>query len=1471
MRRACRPLSSPARLPMKRLNTRLILIVAGGLLALAVAVFLIHGWQVSRHARGLLRRAELAEAEGDVGKTIRTLGQYLRYRPEDVQTFTHLALLMEQSTHDRQVDRDEFFAVQRTLEKAIRQQPDDDELRRSAVDFYLRFGRASDSVDHVRHMIRQPGGDADAELQMMLARCLVGAADITQAIAVLSPVVGYDSQTAQFDPDAALDAGNIEAYVLLAALLRSSRSNASAADVVIHQAVETNPQSWQAHLARGQYLRRHYPRAADQRDSAAADIRKASQLAPDEPQVALAMAQLEMENNRLDEAERILDRGIQQHPSNEEFYRLRVMLALRRGDQDAARTFVKQGLQQAPTSGRLLISQAEFALDDGDYDRALAIAEQLPPGEPFRFYREMFQAQVLLRKSDWRPAAALLDELLPQLMPTDRLREISPALASDRKRLATQGYLWLADCYENLRQWDLQRDASLQAQRLAPNSLTAKFSEVKALAAMSKFEQAERELTALRAMATRQGVELPNLRVWETKFLAAQQRRKPAGQRDWKEIESRFLQQLALLNLDEPARAAAHVRLLLEQQRLDDAAARLTPAISEFPQNADLLKLSVHITQVRHGPQAALAELEDVGKALGDTVDIRVHKAVLLANLQTGDAKKKLLALEENVDKFSAADVDRLRRSLAAMHGRVGNRDAAQRLLRQIADANPGDVEIRDNLFELARAAGDQPQMKAASDEIKSVAGADSPAWQFVEAKRLVWEIQNDKAPPEALDAARELARDARSQRPNWYVLSLLDGELDVLAGNNDAAIEHFQAAIEQGPPMPQVVRRLVELLARQQRFDEAREAMEKLAAAGGASLLDERARSRAQAGAGNLQDAIALAERAAEDSDNPSDHVWLGNLLTSVGRGDEAITAYQRAVDLAPTHRQAALTLLRQLIISDRRAEAESLVRRMAIDMPQQDAAGLLGLCYEMLGQLPMAQHYFEMALAARPGDPAALRDLAAFFLLLKNHSRAEPLLNQLLAISPSDDDDNSHIAWARRTKAKLLAASGRYAEYLAAIDLIEANTPAGGGMLAEDALLMASLALGRRDLASLDDVIERIDGARRGRALTVAEQFALARLYERCGRWSECEEIMTPLIGAAGDNEQMIAAWCEMKLRHGDLTNVALLLRDLPADSTQVKLLRARLFAEQDDSARAIEIVRSLIPPADSESRWPAILQLARFLEEIELVDEAEKYYRGIAKSPGANPLLLAEFLSRRGKVDETLDICERSLSNQNLITIVNMGVSALAANRRALADDAPQFARVEEWLARALREYPDAMELQLRRASLLEMQGEHEPAMHIYREMLDGRRLNGSDRAVVSNNLAVVLALRGECDEAQRRVEDSLREFGPVPEVLDTRALAALCRGDEASLATAVEDLEAALITLDDAVVRFHLAQAHSASGREDEARSALEESLEKGLSVRELHVLERPRLAALIQSLGISAQSRRDLQPAAAVFR
>ena len=159
---------------MKRLNVRLLAIVGGALLVMGVCVYFVHGWQVSRHAEGLLRRAELAESGGDLPLAVSTLGQYLRYRPEDHAAHSRQVLLMEELTQDQAISRGAFLNVQSAMERAIRGQPENTELRQRAADFYLRFGRPRDAIDHVRFMLAQPEGAGDADLQLLHARCLHG-------------------------------------------------------------------------------------------------------------------------------------------------------------------------------------------------------------------------------------------------------------------------------------------------------------------------------------------------------------------------------------------------------------------------------------------------------------------------------------------------------------------------------------------------------------------------------------------------------------------------------------------------------------------------------------------------------------------------------------------------------------------------------------------------------------------------------------------------------------------------------------------------------------------------------------------------------------------------------------------------------------------------------------------------------------------------------------------------------------------------------------------------------------------------------------------------------------------------------------------------------------------------------------------------------------------------------------------------
>ena len=136
--------------------------------------------------------------------------------------------------------------------------------------------------------------------------------------------------------------------------------------------------------------------------------------------------------------------------------------------------------------------------------------------------------------------------------------------------------------------------------------------------------------------------------------------------------------------------------------------------------------------------------------------------------------------------------------------------------------------------------------------------------------------------------------------------------------------------------------------------------------------------------------------------------------------------------------------------------------------------------------------------------------------------------------------------------------------------------------------------------------------------------------------------------------------------------------------------------------------------------------------------------------------------------------------------------------------------QFARLEKRLTAALEKQPDQSELVLCTAGLCELRGRYDDAEAIYRKVLARDARN----AVAANNLAWILALReGKGDEALTYIGQAVDVLGPIPELLDTRALAYLAAGQaDVALADPREALDRPGL---DAKVRsslyYHLIQA------------------------------------------------------------
>jgi cellulose synthase operon protein C len=115
---------------------------------------------------------------------------------------------------------------------------------------------------------------------------------------------------------------------------------------------------------------------------------------------------------------------------------------------------------------------------------------------------------------------------------------------------------------------------------------------------------------------------------------------------------------------------------------------------------------------------------------------------------------------------------------------------------------------------------------------------------------------------------------------------------------------------------------------------------------------------------------------------------------------------------------------------------------------------------------------------------------------------------------------------------------------------------------------------------------------------------------------------------------------------------------------------------------------------------------------------------------------------------------------------------------------------------------------------------------------------------------NNLAMLLALHRprEADRAVALMTDVITARGPLPNYLDTRAVAYLVKGGKT--AEAVEDLTLALVQQQSSVLQFHLGWALDQDPATRVRREApLAEAKRLGLTPDDLHPLEARKYAEL----------------------
>jgi len=1452
---------------MQRLNYPLIIGLGVGVVVLGGGFFALYQYQRSRsaetyikladekrdHAEQLLKDArtdeDRAEAREAFVEAIRFREAYLRTNRKDAEQLKKRAAEYAEMIEIPPTTPQEMRVTLLAYEQAVRVAPDDYDLRLEYVDVLMRLSVYPQAIDHLK-AIRdgmEPSDVRMPEALAKLAECLARVGEDAKAREMFSQMIGYNEPEGSFDLEKATAPQTLKPYILLAAIYRERLFDDEKADQVIEQMVAANPESGEARLELGRYLMQWKSSESESRARAREVLDEALELDPDNLDIQLASAEAAMTEGDFDGAKAKLEKALKEHPHDPRVYRAKATWAWRQNEIDQAMAEVDKGLEEVADSRDLLYLKARLMIIKGEVAGVEEVIKQLQETRIAPHLLQFLRARVKMLQGEWRRA-------------TEDLKEIRPLMANIPS-LAPEVEQSIGICFERTGKLQLALEAYRNVNRLRPGNMENLYAIARVLKELGRIDEAVALIEQLKAGADREGIALnPAFLEDSIRSAMAAELNKDERERDFSEIDAQV--DALAANPDFPEESLLELRLDASLVKGDKEAARgyLAQGLEKFPNSGRLWLMKMRLETDEHGTEGGLAVLQEMKEALGDSAAYRLNLAQLsLANLggtgedivKVDEAVAALKPLSQNVDEFSDSAKYQLFKGLGQIYRQLGQVALARDMFRKAAELNDNDVQLRIDLFDLAVQESNEEEMAKAIKAIENLTGPNSEEALYVKAKRLLWLARNNKGTAGSVQRAAGLIEEAMKTRPKWQPLVQLRAEAYLLQDSLDEAMETLEESLALGPVNPRIVRGLSQMLVRQGDFSQARRILQMIPAPA-RSLEDEKNLAQLEIELGGRIDPVVerMREEIPADSRNAEDRLWLGRLYVQAKKFDEAQKEIVTATELNPQLADAWLALIGLLAQTDKQAEAKEAIVRARENLPEEMVNLVLGQGYLAVRDFEKAEEAFLAALQEHPQSKPLLRQLAVFYLALNRPLDAETYLKKLLeGARPNVENPDPHVAWARRAKARLMAATNSYQDYLEALELIEANVPKGQAMGRDDLELVATLGAERPDSLSRQRAIELLKETENSRPLTNVERLMLARLYKGANRWRDCQEIMLSLLARDPNNPAIVAPWCQMLLSEGETKQVGRWLGNLSADSGDAIRIRAQLLVAQEKPDEALKLLRSLLPEDVRPQDAPRVRSIAGLLNELKLYEAAENLFRLYVQLQPNARLVLASFLASRGKIDECLDLCDESVGDQPIVAITQIGVDAVAS-LQGKKPTPEQLSRIRDWFAKARREAPDSKSLLLQEATLEQLLGNEGTAVQVYREYLGRTGAAPRERAIVQNNLAFILAMQGRGDDALELIEDAIDELGPTADLLDTEAMVHAARKD---YSRARASLNRAITESPSPAKYLHLASVEFRAADLGAAAKALELARKNGLDAGTLMPTEREMYHRLSQAL------------------
>ncbi len=430
----------------------------------------------------------------------------------------------------------------------------------------------------------------------------------------------------------------------------------------------------------------------------------------------------------------------------------------------------------------------------------------------------------------------------------------------------------------------------------------------------------------------------------------------------------------------------------------------------------------------------------------------------------------------------------------------------------------------------------------------------------------------------------------------------------------------------------------------------------------------------------------------------------------------------------------------------------------------------------------------------------------------------------------------------------AELLAAGGDHAGALAEFrSLLSVNSEFARGRAAYIIVLARSAG---KDATALDEARNQLDLLRRQEPGSWRTALIHARVLAASGKVEEAAVLVSKFLkqrveGTSGnpvrdaleqENVAELLYWLQRDQRVRGSASLSAALADA---------IRLHQAGRRDDAVKSL--LESPVEPLLEDLRFEVILQAAALFEEMRLPAAEPLFREYVAKSPRPTaPLQLVGFLIRQNRTTDALALCEQLWETQPKLRV------AAAVIQVARTVPTEQRNVFQPWQARFAAEAdnpdsPDRRGMETARANLATILGEADASLAALRRSVEA---NPKDVAAL-NNLAYVLARRGDdLQTAEKSINEAIDIEGAVPDLVDTRSLVYLAKGQFTEALAVISPLAKPRAP---AGIHLRMAECLWKLKRFPEARQALDLARRNGFKLDELLPLDRVPTEEMLRDL------------------